>query len=179
MTDNFYFLHKAQQLWGSLCTMLSFSIMNMISWKEKYNKMVLKKTPTHQYSHHVNIKEKITFWDMLGTLMSGNKNMLLTQFCKELPKASKPSDPLMPGHPTQIISKSQPTSHSYNNSFHFAENGTKQGERAGPAMYKMTLKSHFTYSHQSFPIYSAFQSGNCSVVMFSDCTFQSSRSVFP
>lgn len=127
--------------------------------------MVLKKTPTHQYSHHVNIKENITFWDVLGTIMSGNKNMLLTQFCKELPKASKPSDPLMPGHPTQIISKSQPTSHSYNNnSFRFAENGTKQGERAGPAIVQNDAKKPLhIFQHQSFAIYSKWELFCCDV----------------
>lgn len=62
--------------------------------------MVKKKTnPAHWLSHHVNIKGKITFWDRLGILISGNKNMLFIQFCKEVPKASKPSSNTRTSHP--------------------------------------------------------------------------------
>lgn len=97
-----------------------------------------------------------------------------------MPKAPKPSDPLMAGHPTEIIPKSQPTSHGYNsNPFHFAENRTKPWERAGTALVQNDTKNPLhMFQHQASTIYSAFQSGNCSVVMLSDCTFQSSRSVF-
>lgn len=84
----------------------------------------------------MNIKEKRTFWDRSGILMSGNKYLLFIQLCKEMPEASKPSEPVMPGHPTQTIPKSTAA---------IPSTLQKMGQSRGKGLVQ-PLKSHSTHS---------------------------------
>lgn len=116
----------------------------------------------------MNIKGKITFWDRLGILISGNKNMLFIQFCKEVPKASKPSSNTRTSHPDH----SQIPAHLPWLQQQFLPLCRKWDKAGGKGWHspctKWPQKPLHTSQHQFPPIHSAFQSGSCSVVAFPD-----------
>lgn len=91
--------------------------------------------------------------------MSGNKYLLFIQLCKELLKASKPSELVMPAHPTQIIPNLQ----------------QKMGQSRGKGLVQ-PLKSHSTFSGITLPPSTQHSRVGAALLGCFEA-FQSSRSV--